>query len=1015
MAKEEPNRRRGREEEVAPEPKGLGVYIAAVRERVTAILQDPAATMQKVNDWVAQNRLRAIIYAAIAGVLFLTGVGLMTWKIIEIRSRPTVEMAVDQLDYGAYVQAMQTCDRLLGFTPRKDKVAMGTIFYVKGVSQSILTDLSWTKERQSYYRIAASLLEVSERDGFMSGRAADGYLYLGKCYYLSGDVHKSRASLLKALELKVSDPRSAYWYLANSVFYEVNPDYAEALDYCDKYILSPTTVPMEQIDGQLLKTMILLRIGQLDNAAVLLRMIPDLDEFRVMRRFVEGQLALEEARRLKLHADKLASISYFSGGDINTQLAPNAQTPTTPSRTAPVAPSTSSISDIVDPVESLEPSLPLPQTPPKKRSDDSNNDSNIIDAPLSRHVLSNDSIQQVQFFAPDAPLPPSTSGEVANQSRVLSNAPLEIIEIEEVSSSTTAAPMPPAVTVEEIVTDSVAKVVLQTQQDAINKYQDAIKLFKETILLDPGDFAWTATCLLLQGICYEELLNLRHANDFADATAAFEQVIQSFPQRPEATAAEFFLGELAQVTGDENTSMEYYYRALNMLRKNQFYSNAWFTRRDIIARGQIVFDRHVTQKKYPWAFRFLEQWRGVIPDSEYYRNGAFAVARWGDELARLATAAIKDQRENLLRQARGKYKIAGEWFEKLSHYDFAQPNYVRLLWDSAEYYRLGWDYPRAIPMYQRYLQNNVTDRQFEAHLHLGRLFMNLDYLERAQQELLHAIEDHSRHPLVATARLWLARTYYEQNNWDEAKKSLQQNLYSEFAPHSQVYRDSLYLFGDIDYREGNYAQATVQLEDAVALHPNAPQAPEAHYTIALCHLAIAQDLIALRETTVLERPRKELRDRILVEYRAAGEQFRLTERLLASRQDIVNLSQDEKLLMRNSLFGMGQMLMKRGQYDEAALVYNSIAARYGAEPIALYALLQVATANDHLGRQNDRRAALNHAEILLKSLSAANVFPPNFRFTEPEWETLLRFKTSMTQLDDIPIPPPQILPEPGTS
>ncbi|MGL4943671.1 MAG: tetratricopeptide repeat protein [Thermoguttaceae bacterium] len=984
MAPEGRNRFQDDEPEQAA-PAGIRGFIAAR----LGVYQDPAEIARVINEWVNANKTRALIYAIIAAVLCVALLSLAVWKIIEIRTRPTISMALAELDYGAYGSADATCERLLGFTSAKDTVAMATIFFIKGVSLANMTDVAWTKERQSYYRAAAGFLQTAEQLGFPAGRAATGYFYLGKCYYLAGDVVRARTPLLKALDFPTDDKRSIYWYLANSAFYLPNPDFEDALNQCDLYCRASTTSTEERDEGLLLKSLILTRLGRLDEADAILKSLPKHDHLQTMRAFVEGQLRLEQARVVRDRAEAIAKTTFFPS---ETHVTPKPSTPL-PSLSVPPIDDNSDLP------------LPTPSTITEPTTDPP------AELPSSQPVT------QVAYQTDEAtpstpPSSPPKSGPVritpifTNATADNSPPPLEVIDINsDDAASRPAAPLPPPIPEEPTVTrDPVAQAVEQARNEAISLYEQAIACMTEVSVLDTGDFPWAASAYLITGLAYDELSTLRIADDINRAAQSFQEILQQYPDRPEATAADFLLAEQYQRNGDVKNAIAFYRRAFKQLAPDVGYVNVWFTRGEMMRRSQEIFDKYVAAKDFPMAFEFLEAWRTAIPASEYYRDGAYTVARWGDELSRLAAAAIKDKHDTLARDAREKYKIAGAWFERLAQYDFTQPHYVRLLWDSAEYYRHGWDYPNAIRMYQRYLEYNVTDRQFEAKFHIANLWFHLDYLDRAIDDFTKLLAEDVRHPLAATARLQLARAYFEKQQWDLAQQCLIQNLSSDYAPSSTLYSDSLYLLGAIDYQKKDYEQATIHLEDAILLHPKAQQAAEANYTLALCHLKDVARLQSLYDTTILERPRADIKSQIAAEYAAAGECFQRTERLLATRQDVANLSTSEQLLQRNSLFGIGEMQMKRELYDEASLTYNMLASRYGGEPVALYALMHLATASEKLGRFTDARAALKQADYLLATLRASGKFPPDFRFTEPEWASLLQLEQTVTKVYDIEIP-----------
>ena len=152
---------------------------------IPALGWGPKDLYLRLQNGIRENRKR---YAMIASAMLATGLfSFIAWSaIVMVESRrPTIEMAVKALDFGAYEQARKYASSVLRYAEKNEKEKRATVFYVYGVATCEEIDRRQPDDAKPFYRNAADALAESRELGFMPYREADGYYYLGKSLYFS--------------------------------------------------------------------------------------------------------------------------------------------------------------------------------------------------------------------------------------------------------------------------------------------------------------------------------------------------------------------------------------------------------------------------------------------------------------------------------------------------------------------------------------------------------------------------------------------------------------------------------------------------------------------------------------------------------------------------------------------------------------------------------------------------------------------------------------------------------------
>ena len=894
-------------------------------------------------DWCRANQLKAVIIAVAAFLLFVLFAALSIRYVVGVMNRPTLTLAVAAYDHGSFPEAKMYAESVIKYARHDDVLTRAGALFVLGAATSSIADLARSAERQPYYLAAANYLQESAEYDFLPGRRTEGFFLFGRALYLSGELVRCREPLQRARETALEEKdtertKIIEWFLANSYFLDADPDYVAALRSLRSFRRQPTVTEEEGYEADLFEAMIQLRLGRIDVADQAFARVPMFVRFETMRAFVSGQIAFFKARQLRQQAITL---------EASRDVLPTEGPVSTPS----LLPSDE------EPGDDLEHLLPEAEGPVRAVVpwDES---ASIIKrvAWMQNRAETEISETSDEPFNPDAIIVLPSEPEPSVLPQTLTDGPEPIRTL--------------------IPTDPRFQQAKELRLQATTKYQEAIDHFKDVAIDEQFQPRWRRQSLLLQGIAYEEM------GDDVRARERFLVLIELSPGTSEAIAAEFLWANIEQRYGRTDTAQAGYARAFESLRKISNYANPWLPKSLIVERSLDAFRRRVLMKEYKEALTLLKQLADILPEPDRVRQAAGVYEQWADDLQRQANVSFLEQREILQKEAQDKYRLAGGAFGRLASLLFDTSEYSRLLWSSAENYRIGKDYRYGIIGYREYLKVNTQDRQAEALVYIGEMYIHLDGLDEAIAALERCLAEYPNNMMAPRARLALSRAYNEKKEVEQARKLLEWNLIGEYAPTAAVYRNSIYALGKLYFEHGDLTGCIPYFEDALQIHPDAPQAADAHYCLALAFLRRCDDALATLDDTTLEATRRKIETDSQIDRVRALEHLLKTEELLVKRQDAVGLSEAELLMLRNTLFGIGSIQMKLKQYDQAILTYDLAATRYQDRPEALDALLQIAVAYRMLDRPLDAVPILNRASILLDNLKKANIVQENNNWEE---------------------------------
>jgi tetratricopeptide (TPR) repeat protein len=299
--------------------------------------------------------------------------------------------------------------------------------------------------------------------------------------------------------------------------------------------------------------------------------------------------------------------------------------------------------------------------------------------------------------------------------------------------------------------------------------------------------------------------------------------------------------------------------------------------------------------------------------------------------------------------------------------------------------------------------------------------------------LTDLIEEYPRDSLRYEARLLSAVARAELGEVEVPRQQLEQNLEEErLSPESPVFRDSLYVLGELLYRQalrehlkltepkpivGRIAPGDQPAADvAQAFHANqellnqaiqrlyeaevrdrrfdnGQRARRAAYLYAEANrLAAFWPTIQANHPDTIDSARRQL-ERSRNEYLTVAQNTfsALRKELASDVGEQTDLLPWEEGMLRSCYMGIGDTLFDMGEYELAAEAYQTTSQEYLNEPVALEAMLQQSRCYQQLGKNADAQLVFRQAARVLERMPAEmdTRFAETTRYDRANWQSLL--------------------------
>ncbi len=520
-------------------------------------------------------------------------------------------------------------------------------------------------------------------------------------------------------------------------------------------------------------------------------------------------------------------------------------------------------------------------------------------------------------------------------------------------------------------------------QAAKAKFHAAIDLFRKALSQDMGDKHVARQAAYLIGLC------LMESGDLPAALNQMERTGRIFPETPEALAALNQQGDIARRMGRHAEAVSAYRRLMSAYAEEDEFHNPWVTSAQLKTTLLDVCLEYVKATKFQTAVLLSKSLVHVMPKVEALQLTAQIYIAWGENLLAQAEHLPPGPAEELCKQARTQLRLAGDSYTAVARAQFTTRQYPDRLWNSACAYFAGHDFRKAAVMLRLYLHNESRLRNAQALVDLGEAELSLDHAEIALESFRECIQRHARDVAVYRARLLASRAATSLGDLKQAEAYLQDNLNGEqLTPASKEWRDSLFALAELLHNSGRDREAIQRLDESLQRYPDAPQAITACYLLAHSCGRLAMDLQASVGKEISSAVRGE----------RAGESRRLLERALdgysglqdnLSQRDTESLTPQEKALLRNSRFAVGDTYFALGRYRDALRAYQSAANHYVASPEVLVAYVQIANVYRRMERPAEARTSLEQARLALRRIPPQVRFEQTTNYNRKQWGELL--------------------------
>ena len=916
----------------------------------------PKALYLRLQKAIQLNRKRFVM---IAGALFASGFFMFViWSILVINEmrRPTIEMAIDALDFGAHEQARQYASSVLKHAPKDEKEKIAAALYVYGVALCEEVDQMRGPDKQNFFREAADSLMESRELGFIPERSAEGYYYLGKSLYFSQNYPEAIENLTIALEKDASRQEAINWYLANAYFYAPEADNEKGLEALDRFESLPPILEHEKQAAILMRVLMNLRLKRLDVAKASFKTLSGtLDSTGVLyRELIAGMIAMQEGERFHLYADALEDMPQLSVpqeeiAKLKTQLQETPleeEIPQLPEHDRHASPFLRQFYQEQTRVSDVEAN--------DSKGTNGANTAEINGLHINAAEVNGDN---PNGFAPESPPEPQIGSEPV----------LEPAERLPVFSS--------------------KDIAVQTwRRLATQRFNEAIKYFDNVRRKDSELLEFYRQAAFLKAMCFERL------GEYERAQEEYLALIRTFPGTSEAIVSQFRWGYIEYLIKDNHElGLASLTRFFEMLEKKDSYTNRWMSLQDIIDIGVREIQHLIDTKQYSKAIDILEYFRTIVPKEQQARLFAHAYSLWGEQLEEQASRERLEEREKLEQKAREKFREAGHRYEELAQWTFATPTYLSNLWTSAEYHTRGRNLTKALEIYRLYLEHEIVQRQALAHYRIGEILFELNEVDAAIKELEYCIDSYPNDPVLEETRLVLAMALQEKKNWSRAASLLKQNLDGKYAPNSDVYMNSIFELGRVYDRTGNQNAVISVFEDVLQLYPDDPRMAESHYMIAKANQNLEPKLKTQMAEAPLQNQRDIARQTLEETQRQALSHLKQAREILLKTELENGLDTADQRMLRNTFFMPGRLLTAMGEqhYDEAVRESKSAIARYMSHPDVLQAYLQLARVYQLQGDTELAAKTMTQARSLFQRFQAAKAFQQDTVYTEQQWRELL--------------------------
>ncbi|MBX7169204.1 MAG: tetratricopeptide repeat protein, partial [Pirellulales bacterium] len=481
--------------------------------------------------------------------------------------------------------------------------------------------------------------------------------------------------------------------------------------------------------------------------------------------------------------------------------------------------------------------------------------------------------------------------------------------------------------------------------------------------------------------------------------AAREQFVRTrklHPRTPEGLAANARDAALRLAEGLYPEALAALVRAVRAAGDPAQYSNPWLSLIQLQAQLLTTHDTLLAHKQFALAIELANSIEPVVSRDDAIEFLAHSHEAWAVELLKQVEGQPAEEADRLRSEAREQYRQAGSRFEELANLRSTAKTYIAHIWSSAESFLKADDYADAQRLLRRYLDEEARKLRPTALVNLGETLLAEDKPTEALAAFGECLEFFPHDAVAYRARLLASATHFELGELEAAAAFLHEVLNDDqLTPLSFEWREALFALGRLLHFEGRYDEAFVKLDEAVKRYPDSPQTIEARFLAAESYRLHA---VKLRNSIDEQTPETQRQANLAEATRLYDESLvrhAALQDLLLDLLDHGQLTPAQQLLLRNSYFARGTILMALERWEEAIRTFTTFTNRYARQPEVLDAYLQIARCYRRMSQPNEARATLEQAKVALERMEPTTQFEESTSFSRTEWTDLLAWATTL--------------------
>ncbi len=493
------------------------------------------------------------------------------------------------------------------------------------------------------------------------------------------------------------------------------------------------------------------------------------------------------------------------------------------------------------------------------------------------------------------------------------------------------------------------------------------------------------------GVCSELLRNGQAA------ITHYQNTIRRFDGFDEAFAARVRLALVFQQEGRKEEAIRVFRQVQSLVPRPEDFRNSLFHLTELRAAILDAADYWRNTGDFAEAITLCQEMPPVLDRAVALNFAALYSQQWAEAVQREQEAAPADDQPGMEQQVRARWAASGDAWADLARELRTSARYPEFLKVSAEHYRNGHDFEKALQQCNIFIQSEPPRDMPSVYVLRGKTLMDLDRLSDALGDLQFVIENAPTNAAAFEAQYLVGACLLEMDRPDDAERAWRRLTQSnDVKPSADEWRRAKFGLGRLlalraadDFRRSEPADGDEMTEAQIALrdssfekwreaayhldeyllrYPETVERIECHYLLASSYHKLS---IELRER--LKRPmptnaRRELYRELQMRLDDAVNAYRRLQRDLQSLRANSKLDRYGQELYRNTFLEIPHVFFDKGEYQDALDGYRTVATRFPDHVCVLRAYLQMARCYNRLNQPEEARRQLEQARVILRRL-----------------------------------------------